>query len=30
VENLLHCTLRDLFEDIAMHVCEEHVCEETP
>ena len=29
VENLLHCTLRDLFEDIAMHVCEEHVCEES-
>jgi len=30
VENLLHCTLRDLFEDIATHSCGEHVCDETP
>ena len=29
VENLLYCTLRDLFEDIAMHSCEEHACEES-
>ena len=29
VENLLHCTLRDLFEDIAMHGCEGHACEES-